>query len=319
MDPGERTQIGETGVAISRLGLGCGPFGDMWAPVPDEQASATVARAFDVGVSYFDTAPLYGVGKSERRLGLGLRELPRADVVVSTKVGRVLQDLDGTIPPTFEYTPEAVRLSLDGSRARTGLERFDIVHVHDPERHVEAAIDGAFPTLRAMQAAGEIGAMSCGTNFTEPLVRFVHDGLVDCVLVSGRWTLLDQTALDELLPLAHERGVAIIAASVFNSGLLADPDADPPFANFKYRPPPPDILEKTRRIQDICERHGVSLKAAAIQFPFLHPSVSTVLLGCRSPEEIASNAEDLAVVIPPALWTDLVRGGVLRADAIPDP
>ena len=147
MQPGERAQIGDTRVAITRLSLGCGPFGDMWAPVPDDQAIATVERAFDVGVRYFDTAPLYGVGKSERRLGLGLRALPRSDVVVSTKVGRVLQDDDGTLPPTFEYTPDAVRVSLEGSRARTGLERFDIVHVHDPERHIEAALEGAFPTL----------------------------------------------------------------------------------------------------------------------------------------------------------------------------
>ena len=167
-----------------------------------------------------------------------------------------------------------------------------------------------------MQAAGEIGAVSCGTNDTEPLVRFVREGLVDCVLVSGRWTLLDQTALDELLPLAHERGVAVIAASVFNSGLLADPDADPAFVNYKYRPPPPDVLDTTRRIRDVCGEHGVSLKAAAIQFPFLHPAVRTVLLGCRSPEEVASNAEDLAVAMPPELWSDLVEAGLLRADAL---
>jgi D-threo-aldose 1-dehydrogenase len=284
----------------------------MWAPVSDEQAVATVHGAFAHGVRYFDTAPLYGVGTSERRLGLGLRDLPRHEIIVSTKVGRVLQDDTGTVPPTFEYTPDAIRRSLDGSHARLGLDRFDIVHVHDPERHIQEAIDGAFPTLRALQADGAIGAVSCGTNFSEPLVRFIREGLVDCVLLSGQWTLLDQTAGEELLPLALEHGVAVIAASVFNSGILADPDADPAFVNFKYRPPPPKVVERTRRISDVCATHGVSLKAAAVQFPFTHPAVSTVLLGCRSPEEVASNAADLAVDIPNALWADLADARLIE-------
>ena len=160
VDAASRTTIGGTGVEITRMSLGCGPFGDMWAPVPDDQAIATVQAAFGHGIRYFDTAPLYGVGRSERRLGLGLAGLPRDQVTVSTKVGRVLQDDDGTVPPTFEYTPDAVKRSLEGSHDRLKLDRFDIVHVHDPERHVEAAMEGAFPTLRALQAAGEIGAVS---------------------------------------------------------------------------------------------------------------------------------------------------------------
>lgn len=313
MNPLVTTNIGTTGVSITTMSLGCGPFGGMWAPVSYEQASDTVHAAFDAGIRYFDTAPLYGVGKSERRLGRALADLPRDQITVSTKVGRVLQDDDGTTAPTFDYSPDALKRSLDGSHERLGLDRFDIVHVHDPERHVEEAIEGAFPTLRAMQAAGEIGAVSCGTNFSEPLVRFVREGLVDCVLISGQWTLLDQTAGEELLPLAAERGVTVIAASVFNSGILADPDADPAFVNYRYQPPSPEIVERTRRIRTVCEGHGVSLKAAAIQFPFTHPAVGTVLLGCRSPEEIASNLADLAVDIPPALWTDLEAEGLLRA------
>jgi D-threo-aldose 1-dehydrogenase len=291
VDASSRTTIGTTGIELTALSLGCGPFGDMWAPVPDEDAVATVHCAFEQGVRYFDTAPLYGVGKSERRLGLGLRELPRDEIVISTKVGRVLQDDTGEVAPTFEYTPDALRRSLEGSHTRLGLDRFDIVHVHDPERHVEEAIGGAFPTLRTMQAAGEIGAVSCGTNFSEPLVRFIREGLVDCVLISGQWTLLDQTAGEELLPIALERGVAVIAASVFNSGILADPDADPAFVNFKYRPAPQEIVERTQRIRDVCTSHGVPLKAAAVQFPFLHPAV--------------------AFDIPPALWTDLRAQGLI--------
>jgi aryl-alcohol dehydrogenase-like predicted oxidoreductase len=313
----EQSSIGTTGVELTRMGLGCGPFGDMWAPVPDEQAEATVRAAYSCGVRFFDVAPLYGAGKAERRLGLGLQGLQRDTVTVSTKVGRVLQDDDGTIRPTFEYTADAVRRSLEGSHQRLGLDRFDIVHVHDPERNIDAALAGAFPTLRAMQAAGEIGAVSCGTNFSEPLVRFIREGVVDCVLISGQWTLLDQTALDELLPLAHERGVAVIAASVFNSGILADPDADAAFVNFKYRPPTPEITERVRRIRTICEAHGVSLQTAAAQFPLTHPAVVTVLLGCRSAKEVAANAANLAVSIPPSLWTDLADAGLLRRDAVP--
>jgi aryl-alcohol dehydrogenase-like predicted oxidoreductase len=319
MDASTTTPIGATGVSITRMSLGCGPFGDMWAPVPDAQAVATVRGAFDAGIRYFDTAPLYGVGKSERRLGLGLAELPRGEVVVSTKIGRVLQDDDGTIEPTFEYTPDALRISLEGSHRRLGLERFDIVHVHDPEQHVDAALRGAFPTLRAMQAAGEIGAVSCGTNFSAPLARFIRDGVVDCVLISGQWTLLDQTALDELLPVAHERGVAVIAASVFNSGVLADPDADPAFVHFKYGDVPPEVATRVRGIREICRSHGVPLKAAAIQFPLTHPAVASVLLGCRSVEEVASNVADLAFEIPPALWADLADAGLIRDDAVAPP
>jgi D-threo-aldose 1-dehydrogenase len=311
VDAASRTTIGGTGVEITRLSLGCAPFGDMFAPVPDDQAIATVRAAFEHGIRYFDTAPFYGVGKSERRLGLGLAGLPRDQVTVSTKVGRVLQDDDGTVPPTFEYTPDAVKRSLEGSHERLKLDRFDIVHVHDPERHVESAIEGAFPTLRAMQAAGEIGAVSCGTNFSDPLVRFVREGLVDSVLISGQWTLLDQTAGQELLPLALERGVAVIAASVFNSGILADPDADPALVNFKYRPAPSEVVARTRRIKDVCASHGVPLKAAAVQFPFTHPAVSTVLLGCRSSQEVVSNVADLAVEITPSLWSDLRAEGLI--------
>jgi D-threo-aldose 1-dehydrogenase len=308
---GERTKVGTTSVEVTGLSIGGTPFGGMWAEVPEDAAVATVRAAFDAGARYFDTAPLYGVGTAERRLGAALVGLPRDEVTVSTKVGRILQDEDGTIPPTFEYTPDAVKRSLEGSHQRLGLDRFDIVHVHDPDRHLDAAIEGAFPTLRAMQVAGEIGAVSCGTNIADTLTRVVREGLVDCVLMSGQWTLLDQTAAEELLPLASERGVTVIAASVFNSGVLADPDADPALVGFKYRPAPPEVIEKVRRIRDLCTAHGVSLRAAALQFPFTHPSVGSVLVGCRTPEEVISNASDLAVDISPSLWIDLASEGLI--------
>ena len=213
-----------------------------------------------MGVRSFDTAPLYGVGKSERRLGLGIRSLPRDELTICSKVGRILQDDDGTVPPTFEYDEKAVIASLEGSRERIGVDRIDVVHVHDPDRHIEAALDTAFPTLRRLQADGVIGAVSAGMNNTAPLCRFIEAGAVDCVLLNGRTSLLDDSALDDLLPLALERGVSVIAGGVFNSGVLADPDADPRFVNFWYQPPSPEVLERVARIRTRCERHGVSLR-----------------------------------------------------------
>jgi D-threo-aldose 1-dehydrogenase len=317
MHPGDLVMVGTTDVGVSRFSIGGTPFGDMYEAVLDEDVVATIHRAYDLGVRYFDTAPLYGVGKSERRVGLGVRDLPREEITVSTKVGRILHDDDGTIPPTFEYTPEAVERSLEGSRLRTGLDHFDIVHVHDPDNHIDEVIETTLPTLRELQANGVIGAVSAGMNHSAPLARLVESGLVDSVLVAGRWTLLDQSALDDLLPSALRHGVAVIAAGVFNSGVLADPDAGGPLASFFYRPAPPDVLERVRRIGEVCRRHGVPLRAAALQFPLTHPAVATVCVGCRSPEEVTANAADLAVDIPADLWRDLAGLGLLRPDAVP--
>jgi len=317
MSIGDLVALGRTEVRVSRFSLGGTPFGDMYDVVTDEQAVATIHRAYDLGVRYFDTAPLYGVGKSERRVGLGLRDLPRHEIAVSTKIGRILQDEDGNIAPSFEYTPEAIERSLASSRMRTGLDHFDIVHVHDPDKHMDEVMDTTLPTLRKLQADGVIGAVSAGMNYSAPLALFVEAGLVDSVLVAGRWTLLDQSALNDLLPAALRRGVGVIAAGVFNSGVLADPDAGRQFANFFYRPAPPEIIERVTRIREVCRRHGVPLRAAALQFPLTHPAVATVCVGCRSPEEVAANAADFAVDIPPALWHDLADFGLLRTDAVP--
>jgi len=309
--------LGSTDVAVSRLSLGGTPFGDMYAPVEDDQAVATVHAAFDAGVRYFDTAPLYGVGKSERRLGAGLRGLPRDQFVVSTKVGRMLQDQDGTVPPTFEYSEEAIRRSLASSYERLGLDAVDIVHVHDPDNHMDEVLEITLPALRRMQAEGAIRAVSAGMNHSAPLARFVASGMVDCVMVAGRWTLLDQSAIDDLLPTASLHDVSVIAAGVFNSGVLADPDGDDRFVNYFYRPAPPEILDRVRRIRAVCDDHHVPLRAAALQFPLTHPAVATVCIGCRSAEEVRSNLEALEVDIPPALWQNLADHDLLRPEAVP--
>lgn len=312
MNPGAIVTLGCTAVPVSRLSIGGTPFGDMYEGVPDEAAIATVRAAFDAGVRYFDTAPLYGVGKAERRLGLAIRALPRDQITISTKIGRILQDDDGTIPPTFDYSPEAVESSLAGSFERLGTDHVDIVHVHDPDRHMDEVIETTLPFLRSMQAAGRIGAVSAGMNHSAPLARFVETGLVDAVLVAGRWTLLDQSALDDLLPASTRHGVSVIAAGVFNTGVLADPDGDPRFVNYFYRPAPPEILERVAAIRGVCADHGVSLRAAALQFPLTHPAVATVCIGCRTPDEARANADDLAVEVPSRLWSDLAQAGLVR-------
>lgn len=312
MRSGDISSIGRTSVTVSRLALGGTPFGDMFQTVPDEQAVATIHAAYEAGVRYFDTAPLYGVGKSERRLGLGIAGLPRDELTISTKIGRILQDDDGTVAPTFEYTPEAVERSLLGSFERLGTDHVEIVHVHDPDNHMDEVMAVTLPLLRAMQAEGRIGAVSAGMNHSAPLARFVESGLVDCVLIAGRWTLLDQSALDDLLPAAERHGASVIAAGVFNTGVLADPDADPSLVNFFYRPAPQEVLDKVAAIRAVCANHDVPLRAAALQFPFTHPSVATVCIGCRSPEEVRQNAADLEVDIPNALWTDLATAGLIK-------
>ena len=200
MSPGDIVTLGRTPVPVSRLSIGGTPFGDMYDVVPDEAAVATVRAGFDAGVRYFDTAPLYGVGKAERRLGLAIRALPRDQIRISTKIGRILHDDDGTIPPSFDYGPAAVESSLAGSLERLGTDHVDVVHVHDPDWHMDEVIDVTLPLLRSMQAAGRIGAVSAGMNHSAPLACFVETGLVDAVLVAGRWKLLDQSALDDLLP-----------------------------------------------------------------------------------------------------------------------
>jgi aryl-alcohol dehydrogenase-like predicted oxidoreductase len=308
-------QIGRTDVRVSGLGVGGTPFGDMYAEVPDATAVATVRAAFAAGVRYFDTAPLYGVGRAERRLGLGIAGLPRDEITISTKIGRILQDADGTVAPTFEYTPHAVVASLESSLGRLGLDRVDIVHVHDPDDHLDEVIATTLPLLQEMKAAGRIGAVSAGMNHAGPLARFVEAGLVDCVMVAGRWTLLDQSAIHELLPAATAQGASVIAAGVFNSGVLADPDG--PHAHYFYARTPADVLAKVRRISDVCRGHGVSLRAAALQFPLTHPAVATVCIGCRSPQEVADNVAGLAEAVPAELWIALAEAGLLAPDAVP--
>lgn len=296
------------------LGLGCAPIGNLYDAVTDEDAIAVVHAAFEADVRLFDTAPLYGHGLSERRLGEALASLPRDEVAVSTKVGRVLvpdgptgreRTIFADVPPVhpvFDFSADGVRRSLDASLERLALDRVDTVLVHDPDNHAEEALTGAFPALRRWRDEGIVDKIGAGMNQSALLTRFVREADVDCVLLAGRYTLLDRSALDDLLPLCEETGVEVIAAGVFNSGLLADPR---PGAHFDYAPAPPHLVTRTQELAGVCARYDVPLTAAALQFPARHPAVSRVLTGARSVDELRANVAAAAHPIPEALWAEL--------------
>jgi len=320
----ERRELGASGVAVTRVALGGAPLGGLFAPVSEEQARATVDAAWQAGVRTFDTAPHYGAGVSERRVGAALRGRPRAELVLCTKVGRLLvpaasprpaRGMFAAEPPVervFDFSRDGVRRSLAESLERFGLDRVDVVHVHDPDQHMEQAIGEALPALVELREQGAIGAVGAGMNDAAPLVRIVREADVDCVLVAGRHTLLDQSADAELLPLCRARGIAVIAGGVFNSGVLVDPR---PGATFDYEPAPAATLERARAIAAVCARHGVALATAATAFALRHPAVTCLLVGARSPAEIAADVEAASYPVPEELWPDLVSERLLSEEA----
>jgi D-threo-aldose 1-dehydrogenase len=306
-----------------RLGLGCAQLGNLYRAMTDETATAIVDAAWLTGVRYFDTAPHYGLGLSERRLGAALRDRPRDEYVLSTKVGRLLEenpayagerDTDGfDVPATLvrrrDYSRDGVLRSLESSMDRLGVDRIDIAFVHDAEDHVEEALAGAIPALIELRDQGVLRGIGLGMNFDRVLAEFVHRSDVDTIMVAGRYTLLEQPALDELLPLCEERGVRVMAAGVFNSGILASPT---PGTTYNYKEAPAALVERAQRIADVCARYGVELPAAAIAMPARHPAVEAVVLGASSVRQVESNAARAAAEIPPALWETLVAEGLLR-------
>jgi D-threo-aldose 1-dehydrogenase len=265
---------------------------------------------------------------AERRLGRRLARLPRERFVLSTKVGRLIRPLeagDTADPEGFVATPAAkrvwdfsrdgVRRSLDESLDRLGLDRVDVALVHDPDAHVQEASEQALPALAELRDQGVVRAIGAGMNQAEMLTRFVRELDLDLVLMAGRYSLLDQRALAELLPACAERGVAVVIGGVFNSGLLADPG---PGATFDYAPAPPELVERAGRLQAVCARHGVPLRAAALAFPFGHPAVANVLVGARTAAEVQDAVAMLGRPVPTDLWTELVAEGLLP-DHIPTP
>jgi D-threo-aldose 1-dehydrogenase len=307
------------------LGLGCAQLGNLFRAMSDEDARAIVDTAWARGIRYFDTAPHYGLGLSERRLGAALAGRPRDEYVVSTKVGRLLvanpdgageRDTEGfDVPRTFlrrrDYSRDGVLRSLESSLMRLGLDRVDIAFVHDPEDHVEEALDGALPALIELRDQGVLTGIGLGMNFDRVLAEFVRRADVDVVMIAGRYTLLEQPALDELLPLCEQRGVRVMAAGVFNSGILA---SVAPGDTYNYETAPGELVVRARRIAAVCARHGVELPQAAIALPAAHPAVASVVLGASSPAQVDANADRAAAPVPPALWAELIAEGLLRAD-----
>src|SRR5690606_7847613 len=275
-------RLGRSGVEVTELGFGGGPLGGLFAPLDDATAAEALEAAWDSGIRYFDTSPHYGIGQSERRLGELLRGKPRERFTLSTKVGRLLvpQDPDGrmdeyfAVPAThrrvWDFSRDGIRRSVEDSVARIGVERFDALYLHDAEDHFEDALRDGYPALAELRDEGVVGAIGAGMYDPGMLTRLVRETDVDVVMLSGRYTLLDQSALDELLPACAERGVSVLAASVFNSGLLAT-DRPAPDARFDYVPAGPEVLGRAHRIADVCEAHGVTVPQAAMAFPLLHP------------------------------------------------
>ncbi|HLL68087.1 MAG TPA: aldo/keto reductase [Micromonosporaceae bacterium] len=320
--------FGRAGLRVGPLGFGAAPIGNLGREVTEEEWAGAVPAAWDAGVRYFDTAPHYGLGLAERRMREGLAGRPRDEFVISTKVGRLLapvedpgdaMDSEGfAVPATHvrvrDYSRDGIMRSLESSLERLGLDRVDILLVHDPDDHYSEALNGAFPALEELRAQGVIRSYGAGMNQSEMLADFVRHTDLDVVMLAGRYSLLEQPALEEFLPLCAERNVSVIAAGVFNSGLLAR--ARPrPGATYNYEPAPAELVERANRLADVCERHGVTLPAAAAQFALGHPAVATVCLGARSAEQIARNATLFEVAIPDDLWAELKAQGLLRDDA----
>lgn len=311
---------------MTRLGLGTAPLGGWPSAVTPEQATATIARALDLGIRYFDTAPFYGSGFSEQMLGRVLPSRPRDTFTLLTKVGRLLLPgepetslYEGGLPftPVFDFSYDATLRSLRESRERLELDRIDVALIHDPDDHHDDALAGSYRALADLRSEGTLGAIGVGMNWSEPLARFAREGDFDCMLVAGRYTLLEQGALDELLPVTVERGISIIAGGVYNSGLLADPS---PGTYYDYAKAPGHLVERAAELGAVCAEFGVPLRAAALQFPLAHPSVACVVVGARSPEQMDENARLLDVEIPGELWAALQGRGLVREDApTPDP
>ena len=312
---------------LSKLAFGAASIGNLYREVSDEVASLAVDAAWDAGIRYFDTAPHYGLGLSERRLGAALGHRPRNEFIISTKVGRLLKpsreggtDLTAggyAVPADFrrqwDFSADGVKRSLESSLERLGLDRVDIVYLHDPDDHWDAAIGEAYPVLEDLRAQGMVKKIGVGMNQWQMPARFVRETDIDLVMLAGRYTLLEQPALDELLPACIERGVLLVAVGVFNSGLIARTEV-PNDARYNYAAAPPDVIARARRLAAVCRRHGVELPHAAIRFPFGHPAVAAVAVGIRTAEQVNQCAAWLRQPLPVQLWDDLRAEGLLNAD-----
>jgi D-threo-aldose 1-dehydrogenase len=318
----DTVEIGRTGVQVSRLGLGgvalsgAPPATDPQQTTSEAEAIALIQRSLALGVRYLDTAPMYGVGNSEKRYGQALRSVPRNSYVLSTKVGRVLHPVAPGSPQlawAFDFSQQGTRSSFASSLQRLGLERIDILLVHDPDDHYQQALTEAFPVLLELREQGLVKAIGAGMNQWEMELQFAKAGYCDCFLLAGRYTLLDQTALPEFLPYCVEHHISVIAGGPYNSGILAVGPREG--ATFNYRAASSEMMQKAQRIHAVCQRYDVPLKAAALQFILAHPAIASVIPGARSVAEVEDNMRMIAWPIPAELWAELQQAGLIAAGA----
>lgn len=305
-------RLGSSSVEVTQVGLGTAQLGDLYDELDDRRATAIVDAAWDSGIRYFDTAPHYGVGLAEHRLGAALAARPRDDYVVSSKVGRLLvPDGLGGLVRRWDFSADGIRRSLDESLERLGLDRIDIALIHDPQEHMPEALGSAYPALAKLKEDGVVGAIGVGTGDIRALTSFVFDTDVDVLMIAGRLTLLEQPALDVVVPAAAARGISVLGAGVFNTGLLATarPEAG---SRYEYSAASEQLLARAGRLADIVERHGLTLPEAAIRYVLREPTVTSVVLGADSPEQIAAN---VALVRErrelDALWLALEADGLI--------
>jgi len=308
----KRSRLGS--LDVTSLGLGSAPLGGLFSPVSDADAEATIARAWSLGVRFFDTAPLYGFGLAERRLGAFLRQQKRDSYAISTKVGRLLRAGEGAAAedehykgtprerPVFDFSYDGVMRSVDESLSRLGLDRVDVLLVHDPDDHYDEAVTGAFRALQRLRANGTVKAIGAGMNQSQMPVRFADAVPVDCFLLAGRYTLLDQDALEALFPVCQARNIGILLGGIYNSGILANPHTS---AKFNYQDADPALVERALALDALCRKHGTELKAAALQFCMAHPAVTVAVMGARNAAEVADNVAMSEQAVPLAFWQEL--------------
>ena len=335
MDPFEKVKIGATGVSVTRLGLGGAPLGEMvladgiYRGCGYAEALEIIRRAWEMGVRYFDTAPLYGEGRSEVRCGRVLAQFRRRSFALSTKGGRLLRPDPENPEPwsedgiprctcVFDFSAGGLRASLDSSLERLGLASVDILYVHDSDfkgQHGDEVFIEALEAAVELRADGAVRAIGMGMNEWERTARMVARFDLDCILLAGRYTLLDQSALPELLPLCAERGVNLVIGGPYNSGILARDLGRP--VSFDYQPAPGYLVQRARELEAVCGRHQVDLRAAALQFPFGHEAVVSVVPGAASVAELEENARLMQEKIPPGMWAELVAEGLLPEGVAP--
>jgi D-threo-aldose 1-dehydrogenase len=337
MDMREQRALGASGLMVTAHGFGGVPLGNLYSKCSDDDAQATLLAAYNAGIRFVDTAPLYGHGMSEHRIGHIMRPQPRDSWVLSTKIGRVLKPKDPAtgidtgpfvdyhpFQPVFDYSYDGVMRSFEDSLQRLATHRIDVLLVHDIDIWTHGSEEGrkarfkelmnsGYKALRELRDSGTVKAIGAGVNEVQATLEFMRAGDFDCFLLAGRYTLLEQGALDELLPLCSDKSVSLIIGGPYNSGILATGAVRG--AKYNYKEAPPEILERVAAIEAVCNHHGVPLRAAALQFPLGHRQVASIIPGARSVDEIDQNLDAFTTPIPADLWAELKQEGLLREDA----